>query len=103
MAVPTLQQAMATDLAATFTRDIPKTIYIGSTPFTTLLEDISNEEIDAFGGPEVIGQQRVHFKASDLAQIENGSLMTIDGEKKIVVKSLLSGDDNELIVSVRKA
>jgi len=108
---------MADDLAAVFRLDMPTTAIIafnGQTKeYTVLLDDMQNQEVDAFGGPEIENMRRIHFLTTDLPSVENGSIISIMEpsptpgnpilRKKIVLSSTISGDGNELIVTVRGA
>ena len=92
---------MATDLSEVFTRDMPTVCKIGNVKFNVLLDDLLNDEMEGFGGAESLEMQRVHFQASDKSSIEVGSKLTVKGKTKIVLSSIKSADDNELIVTVR--
>ena len=102
-----MQSLMAGDLAALFAADMPAQAKIGAKTFTVLIDDLLNEETEAFGGPENIALQRIHFLTSQKASIEIGSKVAVrqkDGSKwetKIVLSSILSADGNELIATVR--
>lgn len=101
MSVPTMAQAMAADISALFTRDMPKTCTIGAATFNVLIDDLLNEEIEGYGGPENVDMQRVHFLTTDKAAIESGTQLFIAGKSKIVISSVQSADGNELIATVR--
>ena len=101
MNVPTMKEAMGTDLGQLFTRDMPTECVIGAAKFTVLIDDLLSEEIEAMGGAENIDLQRVHFLASDKPSITNGTQLFVGGKPKIVLTSLLSADGNELIATVR--
>lgn len=92
---------MAGDLAELFSRDLPTVCKIGARDYNVLLDDMLSEEVEAFGGPESIEMQRVHFLTSDLSKIENGSKLYVAGKSKIVVSSVTSADGAELIATVR--
>jgi hypothetical protein len=100
-----MQSIMAGDLAQLFKRDLPSACRIGGQDFTVLVDDTLSEEMEAYGGPESIEMQRVHFLTTDKATIENGSKLALkQGEiwkSKIVVSSITSADGNELIATVR--
>lgn len=107
-----MKSYMAADLAELFTRDMPAECKIGAKTFSVLIDDLLNEEIEAYGGPESIAMQRVHFLASEKKTIEIGSKLAVrqkaeDGtatgkwETKIVLSSIRSADGNELIATVR--
>jgi len=86
-----------------------------STTYTVLLNDMSEDEIDDFGGPMINMGQIIHFLASDLPGLEPGDTLYIQdldeqgkiGEKinrkKIVITTTISADSNELIVRVKGA
>ena len=107
----TMQSLMAADLTALFEADMPAVCMIGAKTYTVLLDDSLSEEADAFGGPESLEIQRIHFLAAQLATIENGMKVAIrqksdigvpkPWKSKIVVSSVLSSDGNELIATVR--
>jgi len=101
----TMQEMMASDLAALFKSDMPIQCKIGAAEYLVLVDDLLTEELEAYGGPEAVEIQRVHFQTADLAAIENGSKLAIKSGKhwksKIVVSSLTSSDGNELIATVR--
>lgn len=96
-----MQTAMATDLSELFDRDMPIVCKIGSVKYNVLLDDLLNDEIEGYGGPESIEMQRVHFKVSDRKSIEVGTKLTVAGKTKIALSSIKSADGNELIVTVR--
>jgi hypothetical protein len=96
-----MQDFMASDLSQLFTRDMPEECRIGSRKYTVLLDDLMNDEVEGYGGPESIEMQRVHFRTSDKASIEDGSKLFIKGKSKIVLSSVISADGNELIATVR--
>ena len=112
-----MQSVMAQDLAYLFEKDIPTTAIItlnGQTKeYTVLLDDLQNQEADAFGGPEIENMRRIHFLTTDLPSVENGTIISIlepsptPGNpilrKKIVMSSVTSADGNELIATVRGA
>lgn len=101
MSIPTMKEAMEVDLSELFDRDMPTTARIGQRQYTVLLDDLLNEEVEGYGGPEAVEMQRVHFKASDISFIEVGANLIIAGKSKIVVSSVLSADGNELIATAR--
>lgn len=103
---------MAADLSELFARDMPAECQIGAQVFTVLIDDLLNEEVESYGGPEAVEFQRVHFQTTEKATIENGSKLAIrpkaepgkkpfDWKSKIVVSSITSADGNELIATVR--
>ena len=110
---------LAQDLAGVFLYDISRTAIIISngisTTYTVLLNDMSEDEIDDFGGPMINMGQIVHFLAADLPGIEPGDTIYIQdldeqgkigdkvNRKKIVISTTISADSNELIVRVRGA
>lgn len=107
-----MQSQMAADLSEVFERDMPSDCKIGAKSYSVLVDDLQNEEIEAYGGPEAVEVQRVHFQVSDKSSIEIGSSLSIrqrpeSGKKpapwksKIVLSSITSADGNELIVTVR--
>ncbi len=96
-----MQGYMADDLSAVFRYDMPITATIGTQGYTVLMDDKMRVELDAFGGPEDIDLQHVHFKTTDLVSIVNGSRLQVASQSKIVVSSVTSADGNELIVTVR--
>jgi hypothetical protein len=108
----TMQSYMAADIAQLFARDIPAECKIGAKTFSVLIDDLLNEETEAYGGPEAISTQRVHFLTVEKSNIEIGSKLacrqkaatgTAPGpwETKIVLSSIRSADGNELIATVR--
>ena len=107
-----MQSYMAADLSELFKRDMPAECKIGSVTYSILLDDLLSEEMEAYGGPENIDIQRIHFLTTDKSDIETGSTLAVrpkaePGKKpekwksKIVVSSIKSADGNELIVTVR--
>lgn len=107
-----MQSFLAADLAQLFTRDMPAECKIGAKTFSVLIDDLLNEEIEAYGGPEAIDMQRVHFLVTDKKAIEIGSKLAVrqkaeagtapgKWESKIVLSSIKSADGNELIATVR--
>lgn len=107
-----MQSLMAADLSQLFARDMPAECKIGSQDFTVLIDDLMSEETEAYGGPENMDLQRVHFQCADKASIEIGSGLAVrqlapggkipgPWKSKIVVSSIISADGNELIVTVR--
>jgi hypothetical protein len=96
-----MESAMEQDLAEVFARDMPAICKIGGVKYNVLLDDLLNDEIEGFGGAESLEMQRVHFKTSDLKKIEVGAKLQVKGKSKIVLSSITSADDNELIVTVR--
>jgi len=112
-----LTAQMATDLNALWTYDITATATIvlngQTTEYTVLLDDMQSNETDAFGGPELSNTRKIHFRTTDLPDIEIGSTLTLleptnvagttIQRKKLVLESVTSADGNELIVTVRGA
>ena len=104
-----MQSYMASDLASLYSYDMPAQAKIGAKTFTVLIDDLLNEEIEAYGGAEIVATQRIHFLTTDKPSITIGSSVSIrqkDGKKfetKIVLSSITSADGNELIVTVRGA
>jgi hypothetical protein len=107
-----MQSYMAADLSEVFNRDMPYDCKIGSKDFTVIVDDLLNEEVEAYGGPEAAEMQRVHFQTSEKDSIEIGSRMSIrqrpepgvkpmPWKSKIVLSSITSADGNELIVTVK--
>ena len=107
-----MQSYMAADIAALFVRDMPAECKIGSKVFSVLIDDLLNEEEEAYGGGESISMQRVHFLASQKSFIDTGSKLAVrqkaqpgvapePWESKIVLSSIKSADGNELIATVR--
>lgn len=99
-----MQPFMGNDLAGVFTYDMPTQVAVSGVIYTILKRDATFEETDALGGPELINALELHFLASQLASIVNGSYVTypaVGGAQKEVLKSTLSEDGNELIVYVR--
>lgn len=102
-----MQSYMAADLSALFAADMPAQAKIGAKTYTVLVDDLVSEEAEAYGGPENLALQRVHFLTTDKKNIEIGAQLAIrqkDAEKwetKIVLSSVLSADGNELILTVR--
>ena len=107
-----MQSYMAADLAELFTRDMPAECKIGAKAFSVLIDDLLNEEVEAYGGPEAIAMQRVHFLVTQKGSIEIGSKLAVRQkaqpgttpgawESKIVLSSIKSADGNELIATVR--
>lgn len=107
-----MESYMAADLSALFERDMPAECLIGAKIFSVLIDDLMNEEVEAYGGPEALSMQRVHFLVTDKASIEIGSKLsvrqkaqsgTVPGvwESKIVISSMKSADGNELIATVK--
>ena len=107
-----MQSQMASDLSELFTRDMPADCLIGAKPYSVLLDDLMSEDTEAYGGPEAIELQRVHFLISDKPVITIGDKISVrqkaqPGKKpgawnsKIVLSSITSADGNELIVTVR--
>lgn len=109
-----MQAYMATDLSELFTRDMPSECRIGAKVYTVLIDDLLNEEVEGYGGPESIDMQRVHFQTTDRDSVEIGTKLSVrpkasDGQtirpwkSKIVLSSIVSADGNELIATVRGA
>ena len=107
-----MESLMAADLAALFARDMPAECKIGAKTFSVLVDDLLNDETEAYGGPEAISLQRVHFLTTEKASIEIGSKLAVRQkaqpgtlpnawETKIVLSSIRSADGNELIATVR--
>lgn len=107
-----MQSQMASDLSQLFVRDMPAECKIGANQFTVLIDDLVNEETEAYGGPEAIDLQRVHFQTSEKSSIEIGSGLAVRQKpatgqnpgvwkSKTVLSSIVSADGNELIVTVR--
>lgn len=109
MIVPTLQQAMAADLAGTFTYEFKAVAVVEGTEYQVLTNDPIFSENVAYGGEELIDLLEIHFQASQLPSLPNETALTVfslDGKKsktKISISSKLSADENELIVTVRAA
>ena len=104
-----MQSYMASDLSALFEYDMPAQAKIGAKTFTVLIDDLLNDEVEAFGGSEDVATQRVHFLTVDKPSITIGTSLSIrqkDGKKfevKVVTSSITSADGNELIVTVKGA
>ena len=107
-----MESYLAADIAQLFTRDMPAECKIGAKTFSVLIDDLLNEEAEAYGGPEAVSTQRVHFLTSDKSRIEIGSKLACrqkaqsgdapaPWETKIVLSSIRSADGNELIATVR--
>jgi len=107
-----MESYMAVDLAALFTRDMPAECKIGAKTFSVLIDDLLNEEDEAYGGSESVSTQRVHFLVTDKREIDTGSKLAVRQkaqlgnppnawESKIVLSSIKSADGNELIATVR--
>jgi hypothetical protein len=107
-----IESYMAADLAALFTRDMPAECKIGAKTFSVLIDDLLNEEDEAYGGGESVSTQRVHFLVTDKREIDTGSKLAVRQkaqpgampdawETKIVISSIRSADGNELIATVR--
>ena len=96
-----MQQFMADDLSALFAREIQQECQIGSKKYIVLVDDLINDEIEGYGGPEYMESQRIHFQTIDLAQVDDGQIILLATHSKIVQSSTLSADGNELIVTVR--
>jgi len=98
---------LAADLAGVFVYDFPTTCTVGGTTYNVLVGDNSQTEEDAFGGPQMVDTQSIHFRVSDLASIDNGTVLTLVdtgvSTKKLVVSNTISADGNEMIVQVRAA
>jgi len=101
VSIPTMAQAMGSDLTQLFRRDMPTECVIGSRKFSVLIDDLLNEDQSEYGGAENIELQRVHFLTADKPSIENGTQLFIGGKSKLVLSSVLSADGNELIATVR--
>jgi len=107
MSIPTMQQAMGTDLAQLFIRDMPAECMIGANQYAILLDDLIGDEQEEYGGPDEVSLQRVHFLTSEKPTIQIGSLLSVrqkstaKWESKIVLSFVLSADGNELIATVR--
>ena len=110
-----MRTQLATDLAGLFTNEMTATATLirsgKSTTFTVILDDQQNIDVEAYGGAEMDNPQRIHFQASELADINDGETLTLaepkPGQtvqtKKIVTGSVTSADGAELIVTVRGA
>lgn len=116
MSVPTMREAMATDLSAVFARDLSETVEIirdgNRSRYTALCENLEQSEIDGYGGPDSVAMRRIHFKTTDIATISPGEIIYVMEpdpvrkgqsvrQKKIVVSSITSEDGAELIVTCR--
>lgn len=107
-----MESYMAADLSALFERDMPAECVIGAKTYSVLIDDLLNEEEEAYGGGEAVSMQRVHFLTSQKPYIDNGSKLAVrqkaqpgaapsSWESKIVLSSIKSADGNELIATVR--
>jgi hypothetical protein len=96
-----MQGYMADDLSALFEREIQQECQIGSKKYIVLVDDLVNDEIEGYGGPEYIEMQKIHFKTTDVAEVDDGQIILLATHSKIVQSSILSADGNELIVTVR--
>lgn len=118
MTVPIQMQGfMAADLTGVFVYDMPIAVQIGTLNYIALQDDFQTVEIDAYAGPENLDIQRLHFPTFTttgangivilgLPSIENGDTILVEPgtsrqRTKIVVSSITSADENELIVTVR--
>jgi hypothetical protein len=108
----TMQSYMAADIAELFTRDMPAECKIGAKVFSVLIDDLLNEDQEAYGGGEAVSMQRIHFLASQKSFIDIGSKLAVRQksqpgmppelwESKTVLSSIKSADGNELIATVR--
>ena len=102
-----MQSYMANDLAELYTRDMPAQCRIGNVIFAVLLNDEVGDELDAYGGPERIEMQEVRFLTRNKKEIDDGSTLQVRQNPsdrwmtKIVLRSTISADGNELIVTAR--
>lgn len=111
----TMREALASDLSNLYAREMTKTVEIKLNgqvkAYTVLMDDMALESQLNFGGPEDTGMRQVRFKTTDLADIENGTTIMIlepvnkagitKRTPKIVISSMISACDNELIVTVK--
>jgi hypothetical protein len=108
MSVPTMQQAMASDLSALFAAEFNTgTALINGVEYQCLVGDKVVTQNDAYGGPEGIDLQEVHIQTAALKSVPDGETfkLTIYGEtgSRIVVSTTTSADNNELIIHCRHA
>jgi len=104
---------MAVDLTSLIDRELSTTAIMTranqTATYTVLLDDFSIDDVDAFGGPERIGDRKIIFKAADLPEIAKGQLLTLlepvgntnVRRQKIVLSAILSSDGSTLSVSVK--
>ena len=111
----TMRQALAADLSGLHSYEMTETVEIKingqAKYYTVILDDMDLNSQLNFGGPEDVGLRRVHFKTTDLSDIENGTVITIleptniagttKRVPKVVLSSLVSACGNELIVNVK--
>jgi hypothetical protein len=104
----TLKSALAADLSALFAADMPCTCLVNGVEYTVLSADDEQSEKDAYGGPESLNNQEIHFQTKDLSHIEAGELIHLypqgadkECQNLIVVTTTVSADGAELIVKAR--
>ena len=107
-AMLSMKPQLAADLAGVFKYDFQAVAVVGGKEYTVLVNDDEKSEADAFGGPEMINAQEIHFQTSDLDIIENGILIDVypqgtKGTKQalLVVSNIISADGAALVVKAR--
>ena len=101
---------LAADLAALFSYEFLASAIVPTVngqAYSVIVGDDSLSEQDAYGGPESIDLQQVHFQTSQLAAMIEGEIFTLTTNagtnQKICVSSIISADGSELIVTCRNA
>jgi hypothetical protein len=101
---------MAADLAALFSYEFTQTATVPTVngkAYPVIVGDEVASEQDAYGGPESIFPQQVHFQTAQLASMEPGTLFALTSllgvQQKECVSAVISEDGSELIVTCRNA
>jgi len=111
----TMRQALATDLSSLHTYEMTVQVEIKLNgqvkEYTVIMNDMSLDSQLNFGGPEDVGMREIHFKTTDIDDIENGTIITVlepanaagtsKRVPKIVLNTLVSACGNELIAYVK--
>jgi len=101
MAVQSITYYLGQDLTNVYANTFSSTVVYNSVTYTVLIDDLIGQELESFGGEEIINFQNIHFKTSSLASVVIGGLITVAGVQKIILSFVKSSDGIELIVKVR--
>jgi hypothetical protein len=94
---------MASDIAGVFTYDFPDEINYLNVLYKAIIKDRLLEELDEAGGPILVNYLEIHVLTTALPSITNGAILIAKGNQKVVQRSMLSEDGNELIIYARAA
>lgn len=96
-----LASQLNADLTGILSYDLPKTIVVGGSTVTGLVEDVKREEQNELGGYNLTFSTRVHIQVSQLAIAPTiGLVITVDGASKRVVSYAKALDDNLWMIDV---